>query len=60
MAAIFDIFECILLNENVWVFITISLKCVPKGPINNIYSSIGLNNGMAPARRQAIVWTNGG
>ena len=23
-------------NENVWIPITISLKCVPKGPINNI------------------------
>ena len=38
MAAIFayDIFKCIFLNENVWVSIKISLKFVPKGPINNI------------------------
>ena len=27
---------CIFLNENVWTPIKISLKCVPKGPINNI------------------------
>ena len=31
-----DIFECILLNENVWIPIKISLKFVPRGPINNI------------------------
>ena len=30
-----DIFKCILLNENVWIPIKISLKFVPKGPINN-------------------------
>ena len=31
-----DIFKCIFLNENVWTAIEISLKSVPKGPINNI------------------------
>ena len=31
-----DIFKCIFLNENVWIFITISQKFVPKGWINNI------------------------
>ena len=46
-----DIFKCIFLNENVWIPIKISLKFVPKGPINNI---------PAPARRQAIIWTNDG
>ena len=30
-----DIFKCILLNENVWTSSNISLKFVPKGPINN-------------------------
>ena len=30
-----DIFKCIFLNENVWIPIKISLKFVPKGPINN-------------------------
>ena len=24
------------------------------------YSTIGTDNGLAPARRQAIIWTNGG
>ena len=31
-----DISKCIFLNENVWILIDISLKFVPKGPINNI------------------------
>ena len=31
-----DIFKCIFLNENVWNCIEISLKCVPKHPINTI------------------------
>ena len=31
-----DIFNCIFLNENVWILIKISLKFVPKDPINNI------------------------
>ena len=31
-----DIFRCIFLNEYVWISIKISLKFVPKGPINNI------------------------
>ena len=30
-----DIFECIFLNENVWIAIKVSLKFVPNGPINN-------------------------
>ena len=30
-----DIFKCIFRNENVWILIKISLKFVPKGPINN-------------------------
>ena len=35
-----DIFKCIFLNENVWISIEISLKFVPKGPINNIPSLV--------------------
>ena len=31
-----DIFKRIFFNENVWIFIKISLKYVPKGPINKI------------------------
>ena len=46
------------MNENVLISIKISLKFVPKGPINN--SSIGSDNGLAPTRWQAIIWTNDG
>ena len=31
-----DIFEWIFWNENVWISINISLKFVPRGPVNNI------------------------
>ena len=40
-----DIFKCIFLNENIWISIKISLKFVPKGPINNI-----------PALDQIMAW----
>ena len=41
------IFKCIFLNENVWILIDILQ-----------YSSIGSDNGLAPTRQQAIIWTN--
>ena len=44
-----DIFKCIFLNENVWILIKISLKFVPKGPINNI-----------PALVQIMAWRRPG
>ena len=31
-----DILKCIFVSENVWIPIGISLKFVPKGPIDNI------------------------
>ena len=31
-----DISRCIFLNANVWIPIKISLKFIPKGPVNNI------------------------
>ena len=37
-----DIFKWIFLNENGWISIEISLKCVPKGPINNIPTLVQL------------------
>ena len=36
-------FKCILLNENKWISIKISLELALKGPINN---SIGSDNGI--------------
>ena len=47
-----DIFKCISLNEDVWIFIKTSLKCIPNGRINSIPSS--------PVRHQVIIWTNDG
>ena len=44
-----DIFKCIFLYENVWIPIWISLKFVPKGPINNI-----------PALVQIMAWRRPG
>ena len=33
-----DIFKCIFMNENAWIPIMVSLKCVLKGPINFIFN----------------------
>ena len=44
-----DIFKRIFLNENMWISIKISLKFVPKGPINNI-----------PALVQIMAWRRPG
>ena len=44
-----DILKCIFLNENIWISIKISLKFVPKGPINNI-----------PALVKAMAWRRPG
>ena len=44
-----DIFKCIFLNENVWIPIKISLKFVPKCPINN-----------NPSLVQIMVWRRTG
>ena len=35
-----NIFKCIFLNENVWISIGISLKFVPRSPINNILALV--------------------
>ena len=32
----YDVFKCIFLDENIWILMKISLKFIPKGPINNI------------------------
>ena len=44
-----DIFKCIFLNENVWIWIKISLMFVHKGPINKI-----------PALVQIMAWRRPG
>ena len=37
-----DIFNGIFLNENVWIWLKISLKFVPESPINNIPALVQL------------------
>ena len=44
-----DIFKRIFFNENVWISIKISLKFVPRGPINNISALV-----------QIMVWRRSG
>ena len=44
-----NIFNCIFLNEKVWISIKFSLKFVPKGPIKNI-----------PALVQVMAWRRTG
>ena len=44
-----DIFKRVFFNENVWISIKISLKFLPKGPINNI-----------PALVQIMAWHRSG
>ena len=51
-----DIFKNIFFNGNIKISIKIY---VPKGRINNI-PAFGSDNGLAPTRRQAIIWTNDG
>ena len=55
MAAILsdNIFKCIFLNENDRIPTPISLKFVPKSPIDN-KPALVQGNGLAPNRRQAI------
>ena len=66
MAAIFqtafwNAFSWMKMNE----FLEISLQLVPKGPNDNISAlvevmawHIGFDNGLAPIRWRAIIWTN--
>ena len=53
----YNIFRCIFVNEKSYILIKISLKFFPKFP-NWQWPSISLDNGLAPNRRQAIIWTN--
>ena len=46
-----DIFNCIFFNEKVWIFIKISLLCVPKCPINNIPSLVQIMAWRRPGDR---------
>ena len=52
-----NIFRCVFFYESWCILIEISLKFLPKGPINN---SIGSDNGLVLNRSQAIIWTKDG
>ena len=48
--------KCIFVNETFCILTKTLLKLVPKGSIDNDNTpSIGLDNGLAPNRRQAIL-----
>ena len=51
-----DIFKCLFVNEKSCIFIQISLKFFAKALIDN-KANIGSGTGLAPFRRQAIIWT---
>ena len=48
--------KCIFVTENIQISIKISLKFVPR--VQFQYSSIGSDNGLAPAWWQAIIWNH--
>ena len=54
-----DIFKCILLNENIWISIKISMKFVSKDSINNIPTLVKIM-AWCPIRWKAIIWTYDG
>ena len=49
-----DIFKWIFVNENVWNFIEISLKFVPRCPINNILMMVRLPTHICVPRPQCV------
>ena len=50
-------FKRIFLNENIWILKYVFVETWSLGS-NWQYVSIGSDNGSAPSRRQAIIWTN--
>ena len=52
-----DMFKCIFMNERFCISIRISLNFVSKAPIDNKSALVQIM-GMAPNRRQAIIWTD--
>ena len=55
-----DTLKRIFLNENVRISIKISLKFVPKCPINNITALVQIMAWRRSLRQQAIIWINDG
>ena len=55
-----DIFKYIFWNENVWILVKISLKFVPKGPINYIPPLVQIMAWGRAGNKPLIIWTNDG
>ena len=55
-----DIFKFILLKENISISIYISLKFVPKGPINNPPALVQIMVWRRPGSKPLSIWTNDG
>ena len=58
MAAISQTIFSYVFSWKFYILIKISLKFIPKGPVDNIPALVQTINGLAPNRRQAIIWTN--
>ena len=52
-----DIFKYIFLNQNIWIWLTMSLKFVR---INDILELVQVMAWHRTGRGQAIIWTNDG
>ena len=50
-----DIFKCIFLNENAWIFIKISLKFVPNGSIENILALVQIMAWRRPTTSHCLI-----
>ena len=50
-----DIFKCIVLNEDIWISIKISMKFVPRGQINNIPALVQIRPGDKPLSEPMVV-----
>ena len=51
-----DIFKGIFFNENIWIPNKISLKFVPKGPINNILALVAYTDHSALMNYSVLLW----
>ena len=60
MAANFLTFRMHFLNENIQILIKISRKFVREVLISTIPALVCLDNALALARRQTLMWTNDG
>ena len=53
-----DILEWIFLNEIIWISIKLSLKFIPRGPINNMPASFPIMACHRPGDKPLSIWTS--